>query len=43
MHKNIRAAVATDFEAVNAFIIEQLHSNVALVESIGHYITEAGG
>lgn len=43
MHKNIRAAVATDFEAVNAFIVEQLHSNVDLVENIGHYITEAGG
>jgi octaprenyl-diphosphate synthase len=43
MHKNIRAAVASDFEAVNAFIVEQLHSNVGLVESIGHYITEAGG
>lgn len=43
MHKNIRAAVATDFEAVNSFIIEQLHSNVDLVENIGHYITNAGG
>lgn len=43
MHKNIRAAVATDFEAVNTFIIEQLHSNVDLVENIGHYITNAGG
>lgn len=43
MHKAIRAAVAADFEAVNAFIVEQLHSNVDLVENIGHYITEAGG
>lgn len=43
MHKNIRAAVANDFEAVNAFIVEQLHSNVDLVENIGHYITGAGG
>lgn len=43
MHKNIRAAVASDFEAVNAFIVDQLHSNVDLVENIGHYITEAGG
>ncbi|MDP1757797.1 MAG: polyprenyl synthetase family protein, partial [Pseudohongiella sp.] len=43
MHKNIRAAVAADFEAVNTFIVEQLHSNVDLVENIGHYITNAGG
>lgn len=43
MQKNIRAAVATDFEAVNAFIVEQLHSNVDLVENIGHYIINAGG
>jgi octaprenyl-diphosphate synthase len=43
MHNTIRAVVADDFEAVNAFIIEQLHSNVDLVESIGHYIIAAGG
>tara|TARA_R110002072_G_scaffold233478_1_gene391067 strand:+ start:84117 stop:85082 length:966 start_codon:yes stop_codon:yes gene_type:complete len=43
MHNNIRAAVATDFEAVNAYIVEQLHSNVDLVENIGHYIINAGG
>jgi octaprenyl-diphosphate synthase len=43
MHNKIRAAVATDFEAVNTFIVEQLHSNVGLVENIGHYIINAGG
>jgi len=43
MQKSIRAAVASDFEAVNAFIVEQLHSNVDLVENIGHYIINAGG
>lgn len=43
MQKNIRAAVASDFEAVNAFIVDQLHSNVDLVENIGHYIINAGG
>lgn len=43
MHNNIRAAVADDFEAVNTFIVEQLHSNVDLVENIGHYIINAGG
>ena len=43
MYKNIRAAVAADFDAVNRFIVDQLHSDVALVESIGHYIVDAGG
>ena len=43
MHNMIRATVATDFEAVNKFIVEQLHSNVDLVENIGHYIINAGG
>ncbi|MCC7516466.1 MAG: polyprenyl synthetase family protein [Pseudomonadales bacterium] len=36
-------AVEQDFAAVNTLIIEQLHSRVALVENIGHYIVEAGG
>ena len=36
-------AVADDFEAVNQLIIEQLESNVDLVENIGHYLVEAGG
>lgn len=35
--------VATDFEAVNQLIIRQLHSDVGLVENIGHYIVDAGG
>jgi octaprenyl-diphosphate synthase len=35
--------VRTDFEAVNARIIAELHSDVALVENIGHYLVEAGG
>jgi octaprenyl-diphosphate synthase len=43
MHNTIRATVSVDFEAVNAFIVEQLHSNVELVENIGHYIIGAGG
>lgn len=42
MH-DIRAAVAQDFEAVNQLIIDELHSDVGLVESIGHYIVDAGG
>ncbi|HQQ63319.1 MAG TPA: polyprenyl synthetase family protein [Pseudomonadales bacterium] len=36
-------AVEDDFTAVNALIIEQLHSQVDLVENIGHYIVEGGG
>lgn len=38
-----RKLVAKEFEAVNQLIIEQLHSNVPLVENIGHYIVDAGG
>ncbi len=36
-------AVKDDFQAVSVLIIDQLHSRVALVENIGHYIVEAGG
>ena len=43
MYKKIRAVVSADFDAVNQFIVDQLYSNVALVESIGHYIIDAGG
>lgn len=42
MHQ-IRQVVDGEFAAVNDFIIEQLHSNVPLVENIGHYIVDAGG
>ncbi|GAA6169300.1 polyprenyl synthetase family protein [Sessilibacter corallicola] len=35
--------VREDFEAVNQLIIDQLHSDVDLVENIGHYLVEAGG
>ena len=38
-----RAVVAKEFEAVDQLIIKQLHSNVPLVENIGHYIVDAGG
>lgn len=41
--QQIRALVNSEFEQVNALIIEQLHSNVPLVENIGHYIVDAGG
>jgi octaprenyl-diphosphate synthase len=40
---DIRACVADEFERVNQLIIDQLQSNVDLVENIGHYIVDAGG
>tara|TARA_B100001964_G_scaffold6483_1_gene7103 strand:+ start:6930 stop:7901 length:972 start_codon:yes stop_codon:yes gene_type:complete len=43
MYQQIRSVVESDFLAVNDFIVEQLHSDVPLVENIGHYIVEAGG
>ncbi len=42
MHQ-IRATVAREFEQVNQLIVEQLHSNVEMVENVGHYIVDAGG
>ena len=43
MYQHIRANVESDFEAVNQYIVDQLHSDVPLVENMGHYIVEAGG
>ena len=43
MHSEIRRVVELDFQKVDNFIIEQLYSEVSLVESIGHYIVDAGG
>ncbi len=37
------ADIASDFQAVNDFIVNHLHSDVPLVEKIGHYIVEGGG
>ena len=42
-YQQIRSVVEADFKAVDKFIVDQLHSNVPLVENIGHYIVEAGG
>jgi len=39
----ITPAIRDDFAAVNALVIDRLHSDVPLVESIGHYIVEGGG
>lgn len=41
--QNIRDLVKNDFDAVNGLIIEQLSSDVDLVESIGQYLINAGG
>ena len=41
--QQIRASVAREFDQVNQLIVEQLHSDVAMVENVGHYIVEAGG
>lgn len=43
MIANIRACVAEEFRQVNDLIVEQLNSDVDMVENIGHYIVEAGG
>lgn len=42
MHE-IREVVADEFERVNRLIVEQLHSDVDMVENVGHYIVDAGG
>ncbi len=41
--QQIRALMSSEFDQVNTLIVEQLHSNVPLVENIGHYIVDAGG
>ena len=35
--------VADDFNAVNQLIVNQLHSDIGLIEDIGEYIFDAGG
>jgi octaprenyl-diphosphate synthase len=41
--QDIRKPVASELDAVNSLILENLESDVALVENIGHYIVDAGG
>jgi len=41
--QDIRAVVADEFDRVNELIVEQLHSDVDMVENVGHYIVDAGG
>jgi len=41
--KSITKLVEDDFKATNSVILEQLKSDVALVNQLGHYIVAAGG
>ena len=41
--QSFHQAVADDFNAVNQLILNQINSDVGLVEDIGHYLVEAGG
>ncbi|HCJ38743.1 MAG TPA: octaprenyl diphosphate synthase [Halieaceae bacterium] len=43
MINEIKASVEADFAKVNALILEQLHSDVEMVENVGQYIVDAGG
>ncbi len=39
----IRSPVAEDVKAVDKLIVDRLHSNVVLINQIGHYIVSSGG
>ena len=39
----IRAPVAEDMRAVDAVILRRLHSDVVLINQVGHYIVNSGG
>jgi octaprenyl-diphosphate synthase len=41
--QSIREPVQSELAAVNELIVSQLHSDVEMVENIGHYIVDAGG
>jgi octaprenyl-diphosphate synthase len=41
--QQIRAVVSTELDAVNTVIVEQLKSDVDMVENVGQYIVDAGG
>ncbi len=43
MIDSIRTCVSDEFDLVDKLIVEQLHSDVDMVESIGQYIVDAGG
>jgi octaprenyl-diphosphate synthase len=39
----IRALIEADFKATDAFILENLRSDVVLINQVGHYIVNSGG
>ncbi|WOJ96691.1 polyprenyl synthetase family protein [Congregibacter brevis] len=41
--QEVRAVVRAELDAVNAVIIDQLRSDVEMVENVGQYIVDAGG
>lgn len=41
--QQVRAVVSDELDAVNKVIVEQLESDVAMVENVGQYIVDAGG
>jgi len=41
--KTIQALISEDMQAVNQLILKRLHSEVALVNQLGHYIINSGG
>lgn len=41
--QQVRAVVSDELDAVNRVIVEQLESDVAMVENVGQYIVDAGG
>lgn len=43
MINDIRASVEADFARVNTLIIDQLYSDVDMVENVGQYIVDSGG
>ena len=43
MVKHIHQIVAEDFATLNQNVVDQLYSEVPLIENIGHYLIEAGG
>ena len=43
MINEIRASVETEFAKVNTLIIDQLYSDVDMVENVGQYIVDSGG
>lgn len=43
MASTLQQYVQDDFDALNENVIRQLHSEVPLIENIGHYLIEAGG